>query len=209
MLVLVLVNIASPNYTRKLCTTNPEQKIFIKSGLNLEDVTICSVNVSIAILEVRKLHLAKWKAAETSLSKMPSSERLRHLGYVPGPSDKPLDEREKISKGNLAKFSPNDTIAAGIPATYDLRNVGGQNFITPIKDQGGCGSCVAFGTVATVEGSIRKQHNNPNLDVDLSEAHLFYCYGRSDGRDCENGWWPSAVSRSISASSFCSRNASI
>jgi hypothetical protein len=26
--------------------------------------------------------------------------------------------------------------------------------------------------------------------VDLSEAHLFYCHGGSEGRNCGNGWWP-------------------
>ena len=44
----------------------------------------------------------------------------------------------------------------GAPAAYDLRNVGGNNFVTPIQDQSACGSCVAFGTVATVERGIRK-----------------------------------------------------
>jgi Papain family cysteine protease/Domain of unknown function (DUF4214) len=29
--------------------------------------------------------------------------------------------------------------------------------------------------------------------MDLSEAHLFYCYGFNDGRNCQNGWWPDAA----------------
>jgi C1A family cysteine protease len=69
--------------------------------------------------------------------------------------------------------------------------VGGKNFITPIKNQGGCGSCVAFGVAATAEGTLRRQRNDPNLNVDYSEAHLFYCYARDEGRRCNNGWWPS------------------
>jgi C1A family cysteine protease len=133
---------------------------------------------------------AKWQAAETSLTKIPRAEQLKRLGFVPGPGDKSLQEREGIAKANLETFRTSATLAAGVPATYDLRNVGGQNFITPITDQGNCGSCVAFGTVATVEATNRIQRNNPNLNIDLSEAHLFYCYGRNDGRNCENGWWP-------------------
>ena len=135
---------------------------------------------------------AKWNADETSLNKIPRSQRLKHLGFVPGPRDKSLKERERVAKTNLETFHASTTIAAGVPEVYDLRNLGGQNFITPIRDQGGCGSCVAFGTVATVEGMSRIQAN-PNPRVDLSEAHLFYCYGRNDGRTCENGWWPDAA----------------
>jgi C1A family cysteine protease len=57
-----------------------------------------------------------------------------------------------------ANFETSRTvIATEIPGTYDLRNVGGQNFVTPIKDQGNCGSCVAFGVLATVEGMTRTQ----------------------------------------------------
>ena len=81
-------------------------------------------------------------------------------------------------------------MSAGAPSVYDLRNVNGQNFITNIRDQGFCGSCVAFGTVATAEGTSRRLANNPNLNIDLSEAQLFYCYGHNDGRNCDNGWWP-------------------
>ena len=68
--------------------------------------------------------------------------------------------------------------------------MGGANYLTPVKNQGNCGSCVSFGTVAAVEGRMRRQRNDPNLAVDYSEAHLFYCHARSEGRNCDNGWWP-------------------
>jgi C1A family cysteine protease len=77
---------------------------------------------------------------------------------------------------------------AAYPASIDLRNVNGSNYITPIKDQGNCGSCVAFGTTATVEGTLRWQSSDPNLGVDLSEAQLFYCIGGPAGINCETGW---------------------
>ena len=84
--------------------------------------------------------------------------------------------------------------AAAHPGSYDLRNVSGKNFITPVKNQGGCGSCVAFGVAATAEGRLRRQRNNPNLVVDFSESHLYFCNGRrckvSEGN---YGWWSSAA----------------
>src|SRR5262249_29188110 len=48
-----------------------------------------------------------------------------------------------------------------------------------------------------VEGTFRRQRNDPNLAVDLSEAQLFYCDARSEGRNCSNGWWPSNALNAI------------
>jgi len=64
----------------------------------------------------------------------------------------------------------------------DWRNRKGRNNVTPVKDQGGCGSCVAFGLTATLESMVLVEHNLP---LDLSEAELLFCGGGGCG-----GWWP-------------------
>jgi C1A family cysteine protease len=134
---------------------------------------------------------ARWQAGVTELSQLSEEEKSRRLGYVPGPGEASLEEQER-----LAAAQPHAHAAAagaaeadGVAAAFDLRNVNGSNYVTPITDQGGCGSCVAFGTVATVESTLRLQRGNPNLQVDLSEAQLFYCYAAAEGRNCANGWW--------------------
>ena len=83
----------------------------------------------------------------------------------------------------------------GAPAaSFDLRQVSGGGYITPVKDQGNCGSCVAFGSTAAVEGTLRWQTRDPNLAVDLSEAQLFYCIAvAQQGRTCASGWFGSAA----------------
>lgn len=133
---------------------------------------------------------AGWQAGENLLTEMSSEERALHLGFVPGPEDLSLEEREITAKANFEASLSASAKAVGYPASFDLRNVSGQNFITSVKDQGGCGSCVAFGTLATAEGALRWQRGNPNLNIDLSEAQLFYCWARAEGRNCGNGWWP-------------------
>lgn len=128
-----------------------------------------------------------WQPAENFLTKLSADERKLRLGAEPPPDELSLAEREEVSKANLEVAL---TAAAGYPAVYDLTNVGGVNFIGAVEDQGGCGSCVAFGTCASVEGCARKQRGNAALKLDLSEAHLFFCHARAQGRTCANGWWP-------------------
>ena len=132
---------------------------------------------------------ARWQAAPTSLLALPPQQRRQRLGANPPGGIQTLQQREQSARARFA--------AAGVlpkageyPASFDLRNVNGSNYVTPVKDQGNCGSCVAFGTTATVEGTFRWQRGNPNLAVDLSEAQLFYCIAQPENANCETGWWP-------------------
>src|SRR3954463_9526882 len=77
--------------------------------------------------------------------------------------------------------------AAILPASYDLRHVGGKNFITDVRDQGDCNSCTAFAVVAAIEGAINIKQNVSNPSLHLSEDQLFNCAG--PGCDT-NAWYP-------------------
>ena len=132
---------------------------------------------------------AGWEAGYTPLLELSESERQRLCGAVP-PGGPPSDE-EKLAAKN-ASLSAHLHLAGGVgayPSTFDWRNVNGNNYVTPIRNQGGCGSCVAFGTSASVEIKFRIQRGNPGYPIDLSEAHLFYCL-KGDANGCANGWWP-------------------
>jgi C1A family cysteine protease len=133
---------------------------------------------------------ASWSAGQTSVSELPPDEKRRRLGYVPGPDEPSLVEREALARAVAAAVS--EAGAAGAPAAWDWRNVNGRNFVTRVRDQGSCGSCVAFGTVASIEASVRVHLDRPDFAIDLSEAQLFYCVARSQGRTCggpSGGWW--------------------
>jgi hypothetical protein len=71
-----------------------------------------------------------------------------------------------------------------LPSAFDWRNYNGQNYCTPIRNQGGCGSCWAFATVGALECNIKIMDN---ASVDLSEQWLVSC--NSDGWGCPGGFF--------------------
>jgi C1A family cysteine protease len=78
---------------------------------------------------------------------------------------------------NFVKITPR----LDLPASYTWCDHGG---CTSIKNQGSCGSCWAFGTVAPLECNILIKDG---LEVDLSEQWLVSC--NTDGWGCGGGWW--------------------
>ncbi|MGD8813649.1 MAG: C1 family peptidase, partial [Anaerolineales bacterium] len=78
------------------------------------------------------------------------------------------------------------------PASFDWRIYDGSDWLTPIKDQGFCGSCWAFSAVGIVEAAHNIYENNPTLDLDLSEQYLVSDCDTDSG-DCCGGWKDSAL----------------
>jgi C1A family cysteine protease len=117
------------------------------------------------------------------------------LGYLPSRGVPPIEEQEQIALSSVARHEEAMGAAAPpYPPACDLRDREGRNYITPIRDQGQCTSCVAFGSCAAVEGTLLVQQDSPGREVDLSEAQLFYCVALAQGRSCEEGprggWYP-------------------
>lgn len=139
-----------------------------------------AINVSRLAADIRKAGFG-WEAGETPLTSLSAKEQRLHLGL-----DVPPGEPERIEAA-LAAAEYDAATAAGVPAAHDWRYVGGTDYMTPVKDQGRCGSCVSFATVATIEAQARIEQEAPDWTLDLSEADLFFC---GAGRRCANGWWP-------------------
>jgi cathepsin C len=90
----------------------------------------------------------------------------------------PPNAREKPQKSQSAPR--ND-----IPTSFDWRNVSGVNYVSPIRDQGGCGSCYAFGSGAMMEARIRIASNMQKQPV-ISTQDVVSCSQYSQG--CEGGF---------------------
>ncbi len=114
---------------------------------------------------------ANWHAKESWVSKLPKEDIQRMLGL------------QKPPQGTL-DFSAvrKNTVDGGI----DWRNVNGVNWLAPVMNQGNCGSCVAFSTVATLEARTSIAYGMPYLRASFSPQALFAC----GGGGCETGWYP-------------------
>lgn len=62
-----------------------------------------------------------------------------------------------------------------VPAQLDWRNNLGSDWTTPVRDQGGCGSCWAFGACAAFESRYGIARNDPFIRLDLSEQFMVSC----------------------------------
>lgn len=129
----------------------------------------------------------EWNVSEDAV------EAESRLGYLPSRGVPPIEEQESMAAQAVAAPPPS---APSYPPAVDLRSVEGASLVGPIRDQGSCGSCVAFGACAAVEGTLRAERKEPGLEVDLSEADLFYCKAAAQGRTCggpTGGWYPKAA----------------
>ncbi len=59
----------------------------------------------------------------------------------------------------------------GLPVSFDWRNNNG-DWLTPVKNQGQCGSCWAFASVGAQESQIDIKSGNPATDENLAEQYL-------------------------------------
>ncbi len=127
---------------------------------------------------------ASWQAGVTSMSILPPQAQKARLGVTPPPGT-PDPGTVKPVTGTAASAS---SVAA--PASFFWGTPANNNYVTPVTDQGGCGSCVAFGSTAVAESMVRIHYGDPSRAVDLSEAQLFFCLGPASGASCSAGWWP-------------------
>ena len=85
-----------------------------------------------------------------------------------------------------------ETVLKGFTPTGHDMDWRGSKDMTPVKDQGSCGSCWAFAATETIEVAYAVTHQH-TLDS-LSEQELVDCSGSYGNQGCSGGWHYSAFS---------------
>ncbi|MEA1908209.1 MAG: C1 family peptidase [Euryarchaeota archaeon] len=147
----------------------------VSADLNDTPVSPVELGTIDAIQDAIDAEGSNWTAGTTSVSELTVDEKRQLCGARIGdvPEDAQL-MRPPLQSGVSCDLS------------FDWRNKDGKDWMTPVKNQGLCGSCWAFSALGIVEVAINIHFNDSDKDIDLSEQHLVSdcCNAGS----CRGGW---------------------
>jgi hypothetical protein len=120
----------------------------------------------------------EWTAGETSVSQLPD-EVFRGM-LLPLDFDREAAFTAVYGSEPSAGFTAQPVFMwvprpAPEDPVFTWRDVDGEDWTTPVRNQGMCGACTIFAAVGVIEGAANVVYGSPDLDLDLSEQNLLSC----------------------------------
>jgi len=123
-----------------------------------------------------------WVAGKTSISQLFFDEKRKLFLNREVPN---LQGFEYYRGGIFRKgVVPSSVSSSSLVEEFDWRNRHGENWLTSVKNQLGCGSCWAFAATGATE-ALTNLYFNQHLDLDLAEQDALSCSGAGS---CWGGW---------------------
>ena len=114
-------------------------------------------------------------------------------------SEEVKDKVEEIPVSMIIDYSSRDVAKdINVPSRYDLRNDNGNNYVTPVRDQGSLGICWTFATAGAAESYLLKTTNSsytPSSQL-FSERQIDYATSRNGIKDYKSEY-VSFIKRSL------------
>merc|ERR1712183_206242 len=136
-----------------------------------------------------KYHPSEWLVSEInsrqSSWKATNYKQFEQLTYYQ------VLKRSGYGNGELKRLQPHlklseeDKSLKDLPRSLDWRNYGGVNYLSPVRNQGNCGSCYAFASMGMLEARMRIATNNTQTPV-YSPQYIVSCSRYAQG--CEGGF---------------------
>lgn len=130
--------------------------------------------------------LQRLAEAETARKKaQPAPDRKETI--IPKDEKLPTEEKARPAEPSKQDVVPDSFMLAD--PSKQMHDWAALGMMTPIRDQGICGSCWAFTALGVIEGVYKI---NKKADIDLSEQHIMDCARDKFGRDagnCNGGWY--------------------
>ena len=159
----------------KVAETYPERKETKSRSPNISDILSRPYRVSQDFVDRINAAQSSWKATlYPEFANYTVGEMLARSG---GSKGRPSKQRNFDFAGKTNNSS--------LPVEFDWRDVDGVNYVSPVRNQGSCGSCYAFASMAMIEARQRVASKN-RVQLVLSTQDVVSCSEYAQG--CEGGF---------------------